>query len=470
MSTSDKDDHVSALGRFKRSVSRMTSKRRDKMQIQPDTASEKSPERLATVKEPTHAVQEQSPAYDSWKVDPLLESFSERLHDVLDVHTAVSKAQKSLKAAERVTAALKEQSATALEIAKQDFCFAAKKDSEFSRAAKSRDANSREIQRRLDALEGEIMCGTLGSLQETINKLERAHDDIPLAKSSDEQTLYILKKIDELKRLLIDRLLAKKEQAVQDTEVFKISSLLGQLTSPRVELQCLLDHYSTLIGQKVSSDIVSLSVSSTVQFAREDESLGTPSRLSSDIGFTMMSMLMDAHDLSQDLVERHSLKILSNIFDVWAQQQVRKTCEVLLRLVILPMAVPKGFQMVSECISLFQNYCRAIETATKIHLQNIVISVLKSPFLDMYMKWVEAQGQGIVCYGALAQKQDFIKQVVEILAILKSHEYIVGHERLSIARKAAQQYVDRYVDGLPAAEKQTQKDLKYSFMSAILDG
>lgn len=486
MSTGDKAP-ASALSRFKRSVSRIASKRKDAKRQQPDT-SESSLEGFA-IREEAQVVreQEQLPANDSWKVDPLLESFSESLHDVLDIHTVVSKAQKSLKGAERVTAALKEQSAAALEIAKQDFCFATKKESDYSGAAGPIRNKFREIERNLDALEWEIESGTLESMRATIIALERMRSDISLGMvpaaagaapvSADGQVnsnIHILKKVDELKRLLIDRLLAKRERAVQDTDVFKISSLLGQLTSPRVELQSLLEHYSTIMSQKVSSDIVSLSVSNTVQFVREDGNLSTPSRLSSDLGFTMMSMLLDAHERSQDLVERHSLKQLSNVFDTWAQQQVRETCEVLLRLVILPMAVPKGFHVVSECISLFQNYCRAIESVTEIHLQSVVMSVLNSPFMDMYMKKVE-QHIARVCDIAAASGQNeiVVAEGVEILALLKPHEYILGHQRLTTARKMAEQYVCSYINALPAAlQTQTlsRDDLKKSLLCAILDG
>lgn len=481
MSTSD-GAPVSALRRFKRSVSRIATKRKDAKYL-PET-SVSNEEGLAVREE----APQQTPTFDSWQVDPILETFSERLHDVLDVQTVVSKAQKSLKVAERVTVALKEQSAAALEIAKQDFCYSAKRDSDLSGTRESIDKDSYENQRILDALEGEIMCATLQSMEETITRLQKVQGDISLglmsasaSLSSDEQnnrTIRLLKKLDELRALLIHRLLAKRDQAVQDTEVFQIARLLGHLTTPRVELQCYLEHYSNIIRQQVSSDIVSLSVSSTVQFVREDGSLGTPSKLSSDIGFAMMSMMLDAHERSQELIERHSLPYLSHIFDSWAQQQVRETCEVLLRLVILPMAVPKGFPVVSQCISLFQNYCQAIEVGTKIHVQNMVVSVLKAPFLDMYMKFVEQQLSKVRNLPSDGDLNHFIKLGIDILRRMKSNEYILGHQRLSIARKIAEQYACCCTEAMCIGSNQTvnsrdtaadRDHLRDSVVQAILD-
>lgn len=457
--SSAEDAPVSALRRFKKSVSRIASKRKD---IRHPPRPESQSERFTRPDDPK--TQESPPAFQPWQVDPLLETFSDKLQDVLDVHNTISKAQTSLKGAERMTAALREQSAVALDIAKQDFCFPAKKEANVCGSGAYQETISRENARTLDALEEKIVCGTLESLDETIRSLQKVQSDVSVGLTSTSNTaihgnqtlcISMLKKLDDLKGVLVDRLLEKRERAVQDADVCQVARLLGHLTTPRVELHCLLEHYSKMMRQKVSSGIVSLSVSSTVQFAQEDGGPGTPTRLSSDIGFTMICMLLDARERCQELLNRHKVLYLMSIFDRWAQQQLRETCEVLLRLIILPMAVPKGLSVVSECMCLFHGYCRAIEFETHLRLQNVVISVLKSPFMDILRKRMEQQRAKI---GDLAvddslddsSKMNIVLQEgMEILACLQLNEYILGHEKLSLVQRFREEYVACYSASLP---------------------
>ena len=457
----------SALRRLKASVSRIGSRRRrggvDVMQESSSNLAECAGKKDVVVED---MVTDTSGAkvqqhYEELQMDPVLETFSERLRDLLQVQSVILKAQKSLKSAERMTKALKEQSAASLEIARQDFSVnmnGKKKTVHEGTLSRKSVASASEDHSRIliDSIKSDVACGTLESLESAIKAIGH--------QSEATGTCEFQADLDSVRADIAHKLLSMVESKVGSTydDFRRIGSVLGSLATPRAELDYLLDHYASAIRYKISSDIVSLSVSDTIQFVQDDSTLQSPSRLSNDIGFALTTATLEAQSDVEELVERSSSPYLISIFNHWVFQQVRETCDVLVRLVILPMATPKGAHAVSECLSLFQAYCMAMEKFLGLRVQNAVLSILGPTLNTMIAKVTDDQCEKIAEIVRMCDREarhlddDVYNSVVEssesIVAGMRSHEYILGHRLPSTIEGMAMQFAKSAVNALAQAK------------------
>lgn len=385
-----------------------------------------------------------------WEVNPDLRTFSDTLHEVLHVHGVIERSRKSLKAAEKLTKTLKEQSSASLEISKQDFLPSGSIDTGTGKTQEHttfREQTAQaERQRLFDSLEQSTRHGTVDAIDKAIDRMMRVRSDIQWVTKAPEKNmglgdrLHLLADLDSLTTRLCGSLLQKDESSKEDCagQMEEAARLLGRLTSPRIQLQYLLNYHSKRMRRKLSSNVVSLSVPDTFHFSLEEGGNKSPCRISSDIGFTMTGMLLDAEQHVRQLIQPHPNPCLRRIFGHWIQTRVKETCDVLLRLVILPMAAPMGLFVVSRCLALFQAYCRAVQCALDVPIQNTAISVLYRPFIDLLERKVEQHKERIGDTTASnsadpSSEQSFKNECALIMNCLKSNTFLMGH-RLSETR------------------------------------
>ena len=475
----------SALRRLKASVSRIgTRRRRGSVGVIQESSSslverggEKNVDLEDVVADASVAKVQGQQHYETWQMDPVLETFSERLRDVLQVQGVVLKAQKSLKAAERMTKALKEQSSASLEIARQDFSVnmnGKRKTVHEGPLSLKSAASVSEDRTIIDSIKGDVACGTLESLESAINSIRQ--------QSEARGTCDFQAELDSIRaditHKIINMLSESKVGSTYD-DFRRIGAVLGSLATPRAELEYLLGHYASAIRYKISSDVVSLSVSDTMQFVQDDSTVQSPSRLSNDIGFALTTALLEAKSDVEELVKRSSSPYLISIFNHWVLEQVRETCDVLLRLVILPMATPKGTHDVSECLSLFQAHCMVMENFLDLRVQNAVVSIL-GPTLDTVIgKITDDQCEKIsemvrMCDREAAQMDSVYRSVVDssesILAGIRSHEYILAHLLSGTLLTMANKFAKSTVNALAQARTGTSFKVDEASLAADMLG
>lgn len=435
--------------RLKKSMSRMATRRRNKTvphEAGPDVVVEEATGSLVHASDRDEKGQRNPtpPGGRQWEVNSDLRTFSDTLHEVLHVHSVIERSRKSLKAAEKLTKTLKEQSTASLEISKQDYSPSGKIDNATGKTSAHTTFRERpthaEGQKLLDSLEQSIRHSTMDTIELAIDRMMTVRSDIQTSTKAPEKNmalgdrLHLLADLDSLATRLCASLLEKDESSkgVSVGQIERVAGLLGKLASPRIQLQYLLNCHSKRMRQKLSSNIVSLSVPDTFHFSLEEGGNKSPSRISSDIGFAMMGMLLDAEQQVHHLIDPKLNPRLARIFVQWAQTRVKETCDVLLRLVILPMATPMGLFVVSRCLALFQAYCRAVECALQVPIQNTVMSVLYRPFIDLLERKVEQQNTTRKMVDP-SSEQSFQAECAPIINCLQSNAFILGH-RLSETR------------------------------------
>jgi hypothetical protein len=437
-------ENAGTFKRLKKSMSRMAARRKNKT-VPPEAAPDVVAEETTGPVVPASGRAEKGqrnlapPVSRQWEVNSELRTFSDTLHEVLHVHGVIERSRKSLKAAEKLTKTLKEQSSASLEISKQDFGPSGNIDNATGktgvRTTFRQLPTHAESQKLLDSLEQNIRHSTVDTIEMAIDRMMRVRSDIQTSTKAPEKNtalgdrLHLLADLDSLTTRLCRSLIEKDDsnKGVCVGQIDRVARLLGKLASPRIQLQYLLNYHSNRMRQKLSSNIVSLSVPDTFHFSLEEGGNKSPSRISSDIGFAMMGMLLDAEEQVHHLIDPHSNPSLERIFAQWVQTRVKETCDVLLRLVVLPMATPMGLFVVSRCLALFQAYCRAVECALKVPIQNTVMSVLYRPFIDLLERKVEQHNF------LVSSEQSFQAECAPIMNCLQSNAFIMGH-RLSETR------------------------------------
>ena len=296
--------------------------------------------------------------------DVELQAFADLLKDVLSVHGTVSMVQASLFSTERLTRTLKEQSGTSLE-ARTWGRQAAGRGGGKGNNHNSNDVESplgrrrtTEKQRHLDAIRGSILVGTLASFEDATALLtDGAGIDAQSASGvalgtalaqaprrecidkTDEMEL------DELRTMLIDALLDKLagNKLTLEDDVRRAARLFGRLAGPRVELECLLEYHAGMIRGHLRE--------LTLQpgFSREPSE-----ELAGKLGRTVKELLLAARELLGTTDDGVAGAWNSQAaFDVWALELTKETQELLERLVVLPLALPKGSGAVDACRARF---------------------------------------------------------------------------------------------------------------------
>ena len=330
--------------------------------------------------------------------EPLLQAvaFSDMVQDILHVDSIVEKTFSDLKSADRLTRTLKDQSSASLEIAKHRGGFERhslqdRKQSS-SQLVHSLHTKERDLAscKTLDKIEGDILCGRYEQALEAILQSHKAVEFKTQAHGLGEAASQIsellihsryVSELDVLKARLIRTICQiAKASSKPDSESLRMARLLGNAMGVRAEIQCTLEIYSRYLRRKLSSDAVNLSVSNTYHFGLGETSVSElPVRLASDIGFTLITCLFDAEKQIKSVLNFYDANpCMKYMFSSWAVSCTKEACEVFLRLVMLPLAVPKGIEVTSGCLSIFYTYCRAID----IHMEVKVLDMAKSFLLD----------------------------------------------------------------------------------------
>lgn len=335
--------------------------------------------------------------------EPLLQAvaFSDMVQDLLHVDSIVEKTFADLKSADRLTRTLKDQSSASLEIAKQRGGYE-RYSLEDGKQSSSQLAHSLHTKERdlascktLDKIEGDILCGRFeqaleGILQshQAVEFKTQAHGFGEAASQISELLIYsqYVSDLDALKALLIRTIYQiVKASSKPDSESLRLARILGNAMGIRAEIQCTLEVYSRFLRRKLSSDAVNLSVSNTYHFGLGEASVSDlPVRLASDIGFTLITCLLDAEKQIKSILDFYDADpCMNSMFSAWAVSCTKEACEVFLRLVMLPLAVPKGIEVTSGCLSVFYTYCRAIDTCMEVKIVDIAKNVLLDPLASV---------------------------------------------------------------------------------------
>ena len=393
----------SALKRFTKSMSRIGRRNRSSS-AEIDAGGIGKISKVAPESLPSDDKPERSTGFTRGRQAPFLQAvaFSYMVQYILHVDSIVEKTFVDLKSADRLTRTLKDQSSASLEIAKQRGGFErhSHQDRKQSSSQLSHSLHTRERSlascKTLDKIEGDILCGRYEQALRAILQSHQAvefktqgHGLAEAALQISELLIYsqYTSKLDALKARLI-RIICQfgKASSTPDAESLRMARLLGNAMGVRAEIQCILAMYSRSLRRKLSADAVNLSVSSTYHFGMGDASVSElPVRLASDIGFTLITCLIDAEEkikstlLSVSEVDVSLRSSMKSMFSAWAVRCTKEACEVFLRLVMLPLAVPKGIKVTSDCLSAFYVYCMAIEIDMGVKVLDIAKNMLMDP-------------------------------------------------------------------------------------------
>ncbi len=309
--------------------------------------------------------------------DRELQAFADLLKGILNVNGTVARVQASLVSTERLTRTLKEQSGATLEVSKRgnsagvnsrrhgvratqselDLELMMETDFDFDlHATEAALDRRRETARRLDAIRGCTLVGTLASFEDAAALLEQMQEDQeePKGQKKGSETMGETTndlELDELRTMLVDALLdmLARNRLSLDEDVRCVAGLLGRLAGPRVEMQCMLEYHGGVIRDRMRS------VTLQPGFSREpaEELAGELGRVFNELVHAARQSCCGGAGEGQAEGETKETAWKAATFDLWALELAKGAREQLERLVVLPMAVPKGAEAVEACRARF---------------------------------------------------------------------------------------------------------------------
>ena len=409
----------SALKRLTRSVSRIGSRRRAR-KVREQNVDEPSRPMPTMVEQllPSQAHQQNEEERAARYRAPVLQadSFSAVLKDMLRIDIVVQKSQKALMAAEKLTKSLKDQAEAAQEIAKMH----TKRDlkppppegsNKFRTFSEETNSIKLDFERMRMLHEIEDLLGQ-GEVDAAFEAIWHAHSSVlnsiaDMATPKSRRPRYwdmtsniiFLSELERLKGLLVKDLLQQINSATSADACFlKASELLGRALGNRSQVKCILDLHARALKTRLSSDVVSLSSCCTnvtdkhvVEFAAQ---------VTSNICHTWGSMVLETKSLLDATLPDDAIALAKAMFKPWLLQSTREVTEVLLRLVIFPIAAPRELPVTACCLSAFLTYCKSIEnfmgipvcdTATYALLEPVasILERKKKMILSQAVEWAK---------------------------------------------------------------------------------